>query len=102
MSTNSDFNLENPIYFAPDTLEWEEMEVNFLLWLLKGNLDEFYSFYYSKTSDIKLAEIDFDKAINFFPPPFTKEFQEGMPSKKIIPAEELYSLHTDGSVLNEY
>jgi hypothetical protein len=82
-------------YLAPDTLEWEAMDwtyTEFLLFCFSGDLDKFYEDYRWNGWRKEVANIAGDKALNFFPPLFSKEGKDlSKSSHKAIPGEEQYS-----------
>ncbi|MBU3157938.1 DUF2625 family protein [Clostridium estertheticum] len=57
-------------YFAPDTLEWESLEMKyseFITWITLGNTDKFYStLKWSKWQD-DVSNVKFDEAILVYP-----------------------------------
>lgn len=63
-------------YFAPDTLEWECMDMQyneFLAWSMQGDIDEFYSTmrWYNWEEDVKKISINF--ALLIYPFLWAKE-----------------------------
>lgn len=86
-------------YWAPDTLEWEEVAddySNFLLFCFSGNLKKYYSDYRWKGWEKEVSEINGDQTFNFFPPLWTKEGKKiEQNSRKAIPVEEQYSFNLD-------
>jgi len=86
-------------YWAPDTLEWEEVAddySNFLLFCFSGNLKKYYSDYRWKGWEKEVSEINGDQTFNFFPPLWSKEGKKiEQNSRKAIPVEEQYSFNLD-------
>jgi hypothetical protein len=57
-------------YFAPDTLEWESLEMKyseFIAWVAQGNIDEFYSSMRWSTWKKDSKSVKFDEAILIYP-----------------------------------
>ena len=85
-------------YFAPDTLEWECLDVNYVElfhWLLSGNIDEFYNNmrWDNWREDCKLVK--FDEVILIYPFLWSTECDLKTVSKKIVAYEELKKLNFD-------
>lgn len=83
-------------YLAPDTLQWENLEVgysDFLHWLLTGPVDTFYETFNWKNRDLDLERVDGNHTISFVPFLWTNEGQDlEQTDKRIIPVEEHYAL----------
>jgi Protein of unknown function DUF2625 len=86
-------------YWAPDTLEWEEVADNysdFLLFCLNGDLQKYYADYRWKGWVKEVSVISGDQTFNFFPPLWTKEGKSiAKSSRKAIPVEEQYNFNLD-------
>lgn len=82
-------------YWAPDTLEWEEVADNysdFLIFCFNGDLAKYYSDYRWKGWKTEIATISGDQIFNFFPPLWSREGKDiNKSSRKTIPVEEQYS-----------
>lgn len=83
-------------YFAPDTLEIEDMEITFsqfLYWCIQGDTDTFYMDYRWENWKEEIADIDLDKGISFYPflwanaDSFESRHREQIPMKEIIEME---------------
>lgn len=87
-------------YFAPDTLEWESLELKyseFLAWIAQGNIDDFYgTMRWSSWREI-CKKVKFDEAILIYPFLWSKELQIESADKKIVPAEELFEINQEYS-----
>ena len=87
-------------YFAPDTLQWESLEIKyseFISWIARGNIDEFYStLRWSKWRD-DVSNVDFDEAILIYPFLWSKELNIENADKKIVPVEELLNINQEYS-----
>ena len=85
-------------YFAPDTLEWENLEINykeFIDWISRNSLNEFYSAfkwsdYYKDVKDIK-----FNQGILVYPFLWSNECNIETAEKKIVPFSELITLNLE-------
>lgn len=86
-------------YLAPDTLEWEDLDLTyteFLLFCFSEDLEKFYNGYRWKGWRKEVAAISGDQAFNFFPPLFTKEGKDlTKSSHKAVPVEEQYAYTLD-------
>ena len=63
-------------YFAPDTLQWEYMDMNyaeFIAWAIQGNTDEFYSSMRWKCWKEDCSKAEFDEMILIYPSLWSKE-----------------------------
>jgi hypothetical protein len=86
-------------YFAPDTLEWEPLEMghsSWLHWLVSpGRLAKFYeSLRWTGWQD-QIAELPADKGISVFPPPWSEEAHRDLDATSRRPASicELFSVY---------
>ncbi len=89
----------NVFYFAPDSLEWEDLDggyTDFLYWLLTGNLDGFYADYRWEGWREEVTALPGDEGYLIFPFPFAKD---GGPlagrSRKGVPLAELYGMYVE-------
>jgi hypothetical protein len=86
-------------YFAPDTLEWEAMEIGghgaWFSWLLSGRLDEFYQGFRWTGWQSDVSALGLDQGMSVYPFLSTKEGQEDIDStsRKPVPISELFSFH---------
>lgn len=84
-------------YFAPDTLEFEPLDLTyteFLDFCFNHHLEEFYKGYRWKTWKEDVAKLNGDQVFNFVPYLWTKEGKDiEKISKKEVPAEEQYNLN---------
>lgn len=65
-------------YFAPDTLEWEALEMQyseFVSWIAQGNIDEFYNTMRWSTWNEYCKNIKFNEAILIYPFLWSKEIE---------------------------
>lgn len=90
----------NIFYFAPDTLEWEAMDMKysqFLYWTVHGNTDEFYnSMRWNGWEKIAQAT-GFNEGILIYPFLWSKEINIETASKNIVPFEELIGINIENS-----
>lgn len=87
-------------YFAPDTLEWESLEMQyseFIAWIAQGNIDEFYSTMRWSTWKEECKNVKFNEAILIYPFLWSNEIQLEKADKKIVPAEELLKINQEYS-----
>lgn len=86
-------------YLAPDTMEWENMEIGysaFLHWLLHGDIQLFYKEFKWKTWKDDLKQVSGDQTFFIFPFLWTKEGADiEKTDKKVVPTEENYALTMD-------
>ncbi len=86
-------------YFAPDSLEFEPLDMTyteFLNFCFNNNLEEFYKGYRWKTWKEDVAKLNCDKVFNFFPYLWSKESKDiEKASRKDVAIEELYNLNLD-------
>jgi hypothetical protein len=86
-------------YFAPDSLEFEPLNLNytqFINFCFNGNLAEFYKNYRWKNWKEDVSKLDCDKVFNFYPYLWSKEGKdiENL-LKEEVPIEEQYILNID-------
>lgn len=83
-------------YFAPDTLEWEDMKISYaeyISWLINGDIDSFYeSFRWSNWQE-DVVDLEFGQGILVYPFFWAKECEIETASKKKVPIEELVKLN---------
>ncbi|MCK7556336.1 DUF2625 domain-containing protein [Chitinophaga sedimenti] len=86
----------NLYYLAPDTLEWEETELNyseFLHFCFYGDLEEFYGNFRWKGWEKETGVLNGNEVIQFYPFLWTQEGADiNSLSRKKIPVEEAYGL----------
>lgn len=86
-------------YFAPDSLEFEPLDITyteFLIFCFNNDLDEFYNDFRWKTYKEDVAKLNCDKVFNFFPYLWTKEGKDiEKSSKKVVTIEEQYNLNLE-------
>ena len=83
-------------YFAPDTLDWECMDMQyneFLVWSMQGNIDEFYSTMRWNNWKEDVNNIGIDYAIHIYPFLWAKECDIEKASKKKINLDEIIEIN---------
>ncbi len=85
-------------YFAPDTLEWENLEINykeFIDWISGNSMNEFYSTF--KWSDFykDVKDIKFNQGILIYPFLWSNECNIEAADKNIVPFSELITLNLE-------
>ena len=85
-------------YFAPDTLEWESIEMNyseFLQWCVLGNISKFYQSFKWNDWRQMAKEVKFNDEILIYPFLWSKEHNINTAEKKIVSFNELFNLNMD-------
>lgn len=80
-------------YFAPDTLEWEGLDIsisNFLKWVFSDNFDEFYSIFRWKNWEVEVQNISTIQVLSIYPPLWSEDSSIEFRSRKAVPIEEVY------------
>ena len=81
-------------YLAPDTLDWESLEVGhtaFTQWAFTGRLHDFYSGMRWDGWESDVPGLHGDRCFNFYPFLFTKEGSTRTSSRKAVPVAEQYA-----------
>ena len=85
-------------YFAPDLLQWEDLELgysDFLQWAMSPRLDRFYLSERWNDWQNDVRALNGSQGIHIFPPLFTeKDLPVEQRSRKVIPIHELLSQAT--------
>ncbi|MBN3781878.1 DUF2625 domain-containing protein [Burkholderia sp. Ac-20345] len=85
-------------YLAPDTLEWEPLEIgysDFVRWSLGENLHDFYASLRWPGWQADVQHLTTDQCFSFYPFLWTKEGSVEHSSRKAVSVSELYALHAD-------
>lgn len=89
-------DLEKVYYLAPDSLEYEPLDLTyteFLNFCFNNNLDDFYKDYRWTNWKIDVAKLKNDQVFNFFPYLWTAQGKDiNKATKKEVPIEEHYRL----------
>ncbi|MGH6656675.1 MAG: DUF2625 family protein, partial [Actinocrinis sp.] len=89
-------------YFAPDTLEWEAMDMGHstsLSWLLSGRLEKFYEGTRWPTWREEAAALTFSQGITVFPPLWSREAHADMAAtaRRAVPMREVLGVAADSA-----
>ena len=85
-------------YLAPDTLEWENLEMsysNFVNWALTGDINKFYETFRWKNWLDVVGETVGDEGILIYPYLWAEGAEVELRSKSIVPIYELWELNLD-------
>ncbi|WP_235214994.1 MULTISPECIES: DUF2625 domain-containing protein [Burkholderia] len=83
-------------YLAPDTLQWEPLEIgysDFVRWALGEKPDDFYAGMRWPGWQADVQHLTTDQCFSFYPFLWTKEGSVEHSSRKAIAVSELYALH---------
>lgn len=87
-------------YFAPDTLEWECLDMKygqFLSWAFEGNIDDFYTTMRWSTWAEDVKDIDINSGILIYPFLWAKECNIETAKKSVVPTDEIIGINLDYS-----
>lgn len=85
-------------YFAPDSLEWENLEIfysQFIQWLIDGDVDKFYEIFRWDNWKEEIRHLGLSDGIAFYPFLWAKCDSILKRSRKIIPMDEIVKLQFD-------
>ena len=85
-------------YFAPDTLEWESLDVSytgFIKWALTGDTDGFYSNMRWDSWEQDCKTIPFEEVMLIYPFLWANECNINTASKRVVAFNELYNLNLE-------
>jgi len=85
-------------YFAPDSLDWESLDINyseFIAWVSSKNFNEFYSLFKWSNFYHDIKGIKYNQGILIYPFLWSKECNIETADKKIVPINELTSLNLE-------
>lgn len=91
-------DVKSMYYFAPDSLDWEPMEMgysDFLGWAFSGKLDQFYEWIRWPGWDRDVPTLHGDRCYAFYPFLFTKEGKGGCGRRAEVPVEEAWGMQMD-------
>ncbi len=97
---NGDFegDIRNIWYFAPDLLEWENLEINypqFIAWVCSKNIKEFYDRFIWKDINLIINNLKENQMVLIYPFLWSTECNVETADKTIIPIEELTALNAN-------
>lgn len=87
-------------YFAPDSLEWEDLEISyseFIQWLTEGNIDLFYKLFRWESWREDVEQLLLTEGISCFPFLWLEETSIDQRSKKVVPIEEIVRIELEMS-----
>ncbi|MBQ6160945.1 MAG: DUF2625 family protein [Oscillospiraceae bacterium] len=85
-------------YYAPDTLAWEELEMNlenFLDWLSNVNIFDFYSSFMNAEIEQKLKNLSTHEGILVYPFLWAKECDLSTALIKVVPFIEILKINAE-------
>ena len=87
-------------YFAPDTLEWEAMEMGhsaWLSWLLSGRLEKFYESWRWPGWREEAAALTYSQGITIYPFPWTQEAQANIAAttRAAVPMDQVLGVSAE-------
>ncbi|HYE83326.1 MAG TPA: DUF2625 family protein [Clostridia bacterium] len=88
----------NVYYLAPDTLEWENLNMqysSFLNWAILGDTDLFYKSYRWNGWDNEVEKVDMDNAILFYPFLWSSESKNKVLKRSIVSIDEIWNLEVN-------
>lgn len=89
-------NLGSVFYFAPDTLEWEDTELQlsrFFVWLKDGDMQGFYGqFSAEEYEKLRAMNVKFNEVLHILPPQWSAEFRTEPHDVRAINIDEYYRL----------
>lgn len=88
----------NILYFAPDTLQWENLEIDykdFIKYISSEKIDEFYKSYKWSTFQEDIKDIKFNQGILIYPFLWSNECDIEKAKKSIVPFSELVQINME-------
>lgn len=89
-------NLGSIMYFAPDTLDWEDTELRlseFLAWLKDGDMQGFYGQFSAEEYErLRAMNVRFNEVLHILPPQWSAEFRTEPHDARAIDVSEYYRL----------
>jgi hypothetical protein len=83
-------------YFAPDALQWEDMECGysqFLCWCFSGKLDVFYETWRWPGWEAEVSQVGGDQALHIYPPLFAEGPSVGQRHRASVPIMEVFRMN---------
>lgn len=93
-----DGEIGNIFYLAPDTLEWEDLELKyseFIYWAFTGDIDKFYETFRWRGWENEIDKVIGDKGISVYPFLWAAGDEIEKRSRRIVPIEELWGITID-------
>lgn len=88
----------NILYFAPDTLEWEDLDITykeFIKFVTSEKIDEFYKSYKWSTFQEDIKKVKFNEGILIYPFLWSNECNIEKVKKDIVPFSELLQINIE-------
>ena len=88
----------NILYFAPDTLQWENLEIDykdFIKYISSEKIDEFYKSYKWSTFQEDINDIKFNQGFLIYPFLWSNECDIEKAKKSIVPFSELVQINME-------
>ncbi|MHC1684697.1 MAG: DUF2625 family protein [Clostridiaceae bacterium] len=85
-------------YLAPDTLQWENLEIwfsEFIHWTFVGDLNKFYELFMWPEWENEVKDISIDFGISIYPFLWAEGEEVEKRSRKVVPIEELWNVTID-------
>lgn len=82
-------------YLAPDTLQWENLEIwfsEFIHWTFVGDLNKFYELFMWPEWENEVKDISIDSGISIYPFLWAEGEEVEKRSRKVVPIEELWNI----------
>lgn len=97
---NGDFSGDTSVmwYYAPETLQWESMEITyaqFLPWVLTPKFEEYHMSFMWNNMEEMLQTLSGDQGVLIYPFLWSKECNIVTATKKAVPFEELLAVNAD-------
>ena len=87
-------------YFAPDTLEWDNLGISypeFITWISSSNFSDFYSTFIWNDLQKDICDIRFNQGVLIYPFLWSNECTIETADKKVVPFIELISLNLENN-----
>lgn len=92
-------NIDGKIdYFAPDTLEFENLGLNyneFVHWTKNGDIEGFYESLFWDGWEAYAEQADESQGISIYPPMWSNEYNAESASRRIVPLKELFGVNLE-------
>ena len=88
----------NILYFAPDTLEWKDLDITykeFIKFVTSERIDEFYKSYKWSTFQEDIKKVKFNEGILIYPFLWSNECNIEKAKKDIVPFSELLQINIE-------
>lgn len=85
-------------YFAPDTMDWENLKItyqNFIEWVCTNEISLFYADFPTEYVRQSFVRIEDDDVLHIYPYLWSKEYKNVNPSINVISFRELFELNQD-------